>query len=224
MKIGARVQHQLARLAMDVAFDVDGGFTALVGPSGSGKTTVLNVLAGVVRPDRAVVTFDRETIADTASGIWVPPHRRGVGYVFQEPRLLAHLSVERNLLFGRWFRRPTSEGVAPADVIALLNLGGLLRRHPARLSGGEKQRVALGRALLAYPRLLLLDEPLAAVDRQHRDAILPALDRFRTDHALPMIYVTHAWSEVASRADRVIVLREGHVVFNGAATEAASFV
>jgi len=219
--IAAEIRHDFSRLRLDVAFVTDGGLTALVGPSGAGKTTVLNALAGVVHPDRCIVRFDDEVIADTTAGIWRPAHRRGIGYVFQEPRLLPHLTVEQNLQYGRWFRDGSPRAVALDDVVRLMNLEPLLRRRPSRLSGGEKQRVALGRALLAHPRLLLLDEPLASVDRAHRDEILPALDRLRAEHAVPVIYVTHAWTEVASRADRAIVLRDGQVVFNGPAADAA---
>src|SRR4029079_8705597 len=132
------------------------------------------------------------------------------GYVFQEPRLFPHLTVRQNLLYGRWFQR-TRTPLAADGVIDLLNLSGLLDRRPSRLSGGEQQRVALGRALLSAPRLLLLDEPLASIDQAHRLEILPYLDRIRTTHRIPAIYVTHTWSEVASRADHVLALRDGRV-------------
>jgi len=214
------IRHAPGRFRLDVKLELGAGLTALVGPSGSGKTTVLDVVAGVVRPEHAVVRLDRDVLADTTSGVWRPPHHRQIGYVFQEPRLFPHLTVRQNLLFGRWFRRRLPGGLPPDEVIALLNLGGLLARYPKRLSGGEKQRVALGRALLAHPKLLLLDEPLASVDVGHREEILPYLDRVRADHAIPAIYVTHAWAEVSERADEVVELQNGAVAFSGSVAEA----
>jgi len=209
------VRQSFSRLQLDVRLELGNGLTALVGSSGSGKTTLLNIVAGVMRPERALVRVDKDVLADTAAGIWQPAYRRRIGYVFQEPRLFPHLTVRQNLLYGRWFRRGISTDISPDEVVGLLNLEPLLGRRPSRLSGGEKQRVALGRTLLASPRLLLLDEPLASVDREHRAEILPFLDRIRAEHALPAIYVTHTWSEVAGRADHVVHLRDGKVAFLG---------
>jgi molybdate transport system ATP-binding protein len=189
--------------------------TALIGPSGSGKTTLLNLIAGVLRPSRGTLVLDNEAVVDTARRVWQPPHKRRIGYVFQEPRLFPHLTVRRNLLYGRWFHRHIPGGVASDDVIGLLNLERLLARRPAELSGGEKQRVALGRALLARPRLLLFDEPLASIDQAHREEILPYLDRIRTEHSLPTVYVTHTWTEIAGRADDVVELSNGRTLFAG---------
>jgi molybdate transport system ATP-binding protein len=212
MSVRIDVRHAAGRFHLDARMELGPGLTALVGPSGSGKTTVLNIVAGVLRPDHAVVALDEDVLADPPAGRWTPAHRRRIGYVFQEPRLLPHLTVRQNLLYGRWFRRRQPADLRSDEVVDLLNLGRLLSRYPSRLSGGEKQRVALGRALLATPRLLLLDEPLAAVDRPHREDILPYLDRVRRDHAIPAVYVTHTWTEVADRADQVVELREGRVV------------
>jgi len=197
---------------LDARLSTGPGLTALVGPSGSGKTTLLNLVAGVLRPDQGRIELDGVTLVDIASGVWRPPHKRGVGYVFQEPRLFPHMTVRQNLMYGRWFRRGAAGGATRDDVIALLNLERLLARRTERLSGGEKQRVALGRALLARPRLLLFDEPLASIDQAHREEILPYLDRIRTEHSLPTIYVTHTWSEVAGRATDVVELSNGKVV------------
>ena len=221
MSLVVEIHHKLGQFVLDVQLTLGAGLTALVGPSGSGKTTVLNVIAGTLRPERSVVRLDATMVADSRDGTWFPPHRRQIGYVFQEPRLFPHLTVRQNLLFGRWFRRERapSERLEADEVTTLLNLRPLLHRYPSRLSGGEKQRVALGRALLASPKLLLLDEPLASVDQPHRGDILPYLDRIRADHVIPTIYVTHTWSEVAGRADHVVALSEGRVAFSGPATD-----
>jgi molybdate transport system ATP-binding protein len=215
MSLEVDIRHTAGRFRLDVQMRLGPGLTALLGPSGSGKTTVLNVIAGVLRPEQGRVRIDDEVVVDTAAGVWRPAYRRSIGYVFQEPRLFPHLTVRQNLMFARWFRHHGPTSRSPEEVIDLLNLGGLLGRYPSRLSGGEKQRVALGRALLSMPRLLLLDEPLAAVDQQHRDVILPYLDRLRAALAIPAVYVTHTWSEVTGRADHVVELGEGRVVFSG---------
>jgi molybdate transport system ATP-binding protein len=153
-----------------------------------------------------------DVVVDTTRGIWRPAHTRRVGYVFQEPRLFPHLTVRRNLAFGQWFGRSRPARIRFDEVVDLLDLRGLLGRRPAKLSGGEAQRVAIGRALLSQPRLLLLDEPLASVDVARREQVLPYLDRLRADLLFPTIYVTHTLSEVVSRAERVVTLREGKVV------------
>jgi molybdate transport system ATP-binding protein len=209
--------HRAGEFTLDVHLTAGSGLTALVGPSGSGKTTLLNIVAGVVRPDRGLVRLEGETLVDTSSRLWRPPHERRIGYVFQEHRLFPHMTVRQNLVYGRWFQRHTDCGPAADEVIGLLNLGALLGRRPTQLSGGEKQRVALGRALLARPKLLLFDEPLASIDQAHREEILPYLDRLRSEHTLPTVYVTHAWAEVAGRATDVIELSKGRVVFTGSA-------
>ena len=224
MSLDIDVAHTAGEFRFEVNLRLGSGLTALVGPSGSGKTTLLNIIAGTVRPDRGLVQLNGEVLADSAStargrDIWVPSHRRRIGYVFQEPRLFPHLTVRQNLLYGRWFRRHVAGGMELDEIIDLLSLGALLARRPTRLSGGEKQRVALGRVLLSRPKFLLLDEPLASVDQIHRAEILPYLDRLRSDPALPAIYVTHTWAEVAGRADHVIALREGRLEFSGSVAD-----
>ena len=222
MSLQVQMRHRFGRVQIDVRLELGPGLTALLGPSGSGKTSILNVVAGVMRPDSCLVRLDDDVLADTSSGVWIPPHRRHIGYVFQEPRLFSHLTVRQNLLYGRWFQRHRHGRLDPADVIDQLNLGPFLHRRPARLSGGEKQRVALGRALLSRPRLLLLDEPLASIDHTHRETILPYLDRIRAEHDITAMYVTHTWTEVSGRADRVVELDEGHVRFVGSVADAES--
>ncbi len=209
MKIAVRIRHRFERITLDVDVSLEGGLTGLLGPSGSGKTSVLNVIAGLLRPDAAVVRLDDETIADTARNIWLPPHLRRIGYVFQESRLFPHLTVRQNLGFGRWFGRSRASGIGLPEVVDLLGLEPLLSRHPSRLSGGEKRRVALGRALLSHPRLMLLDEPLGSVDVERRQEILPYLDRLIAELRLPMIYVTHDRAEIDTRADDIVLMHDG---------------
>jgi molybdate transport system ATP-binding protein len=210
--LDVRLRHPLGRITIDADFRAEGGLTALLGPSGAGKTSVLNAIAGLLRPDDGRIVVDGDVLLDTAAGVAVPPARRRIGYMFQEPRLFPHLNVRHNLLYGRRFARSRPSGtIAEADVVALLGLGALLGRSPGQLSGGEKQRVALGRALLSGPRLLLLDEPLASVDARRKDEILPYLDRLRAELSLPTVYVTHNVDEVLSRADRVLHMDEGVV-------------
>jgi molybdate transport system ATP-binding protein len=207
--LAVRIQHRFERLTLDVDLTLGGGLTALLGPSGSGKTSVLNVIAGLLRADQASVVSDGTVLADSARGIWVPPHARRIGYVFQDSRLFPHLTVRQNLKFGRWFSKAGDSEVGLDEITALLDLAAFLDRHPAKLSGGEKRRVALGRALLSRPMLLLLDEPLGSLDVDRRREILPYLDRLISDRRLPMIYVTHDHDEVESRAERVVIMQNG---------------
>lgn len=215
MSLHVTVRHTVGPVTLDVSLTTGAGLTALVGPSGAGKTTLLNIVAGLLRADTGVVRVDDEVLADTTNGVWIPPHRRRIGYVFQEPRLFPHLSVRSNLGYGRWFARHRPSLVRFDDVVSLCALEPLLARRTGKLSGGEKQRVALGRALLSQPRLLLLDEPLASVDVARREELLPYLDRLRAELRLPILYVTHTMSEVATRAERIVSLSEGRIVSGG---------
>ena len=209
MSLHVAVTHHVGRIVLDVAFDSGGGLTAIVGPSGAGKTTLLHIIAGLLRPDRGVVRLDNEPLVDTTTRTWQPPHRRRIGYVTQEARLFPHLSVRQNVRYGYWFLKPVDRRLGFEPVVELLDLEPLLVRRPSRLSGGEQQRVAMARALLTSPRLLLLDEPLSAVDVERRKEILPYLDRVRTELRIPMIYVTHAIAEVTDRAERIVAMNEG---------------
>lgn len=204
MRLSVDIRHAFERMTLDVRFDAGDGLTALLGPSGAGKTSTLNVVAGLLRPQHGRVTIDGETLTDTARGVHVPAHLRRVGYVFQESRLFPHLTVRQNLGFGGWFTRSRASGIGADEVVELLALAPLLHRHPGRLSGGEARRVALGRALLSNPRLLLLDEPLGSVDVRHRQEILPYLDRLIAELSLPMLYVTHDRAEIDARATQII--------------------
>jgi molybdate transport system ATP-binding protein len=210
VSVEVRIHHPLGHIVLDVDLALEGGLTALLGPSGAGKTSTLHAIAGLLRPEAGYVAIDGDALTDTARGIWVPPHRRGIGYVFQDSRLFPHFTVRQNLAFGRWFsRRRGAVGAAFDDLIDLLDLRPVLSRHPVRLSGGERRRVALGRAILSAPRLLLLDEPLGSLDAARRQEILPYLDRLIAELRLPMIYVTHDLAEVQGRAARTVMVREG---------------
>ncbi|MBK8176328.1 MAG: molybdenum ABC transporter ATP-binding protein [Rhodospirillales bacterium] len=218
--LDVRIRRALGDFTLDVAFTgPSSGITALFGPSGSGKSTVINAIAGLLRPDIGHVRLGEATFVDTEAGIDVPLRRRRVGYVFQEARLFPHMRVRDNLLYGlRRAPKPdprSGRSITFAHIVDLLGVGGLLDRRPRALSGGEKQRVALGRALLAQPRLLLMDEPLAALDAGRKAEILPYIERLRDDLGIPIVYVSHAVEEVARLADAVVVLAGGRVVASG---------
>ncbi|MBX6426812.1 MAG: molybdenum ABC transporter ATP-binding protein [Variibacter sp.] len=209
------VEKRLGDFALAVRFEAAAGATALLGPSGAGKTTIVNAVAGLVTPDRGRIALDETVLFDSAAGIDVPAHRRGVGYVFQEGRLFPHLTVRQNLLYGRWMRGLRRDPGEEKHVVSLLDLAPLLLRRPGRLSGGERQRVAIGRALLMRPRLLLLDEPLASLDPARKAEILPYLERLRDEARTPMIYVSHNADEVRRIATSVVRIEAGRVVAAG---------
>ena len=209
------VEKKVGALHLAVQFQAAGGATALFGPSGAGKTSVVNMIAGLLKPDRGSITLDDTILFEAEKAINVPPHRRRIGYVFQEGRLFPHLSVRQNLDYGRRLSgrpRNTSEF---ERIASLLGITHLLHRRPRMLSGGERQRVAIGRALLMQPRLLLLDEPLASLDAGHKGEILPYLVRLRDQAAIPMVYVSHIAAEVHQIATTVVRLDDGHVVAAG---------
>jgi molybdate transport system ATP-binding protein len=205
------IEHRLGAFELDIHFRSGRGLTALFGRSGAGKTSVVNAIAGLVRPEKGRIVVDGSVLIDTERGIRVPAHRRRVGYVFQESRLFPHLTVRQNLLFGRWFVRGSRRAASLDDVVDLLGIGALLDRRPGRLSGGEKQRVAIGRALLAGPRLLLMDEPLASLDARRKDEILPYIERLRDQAGVPIVYVSHAVAEVARLASTIVLISDGRV-------------
>ena len=206
----------------DFLLDVDlrlpaSGITAIFGPSGSGKTTLLRAVAGLERTDEARVVVGGEAWEDTQRGLRLATHRRPLGYVFQEASLFDHLDVGGNLRFAR--KRAAAEAQPLEPLLDLLGIAGLLRRRPHELSGGERQRVAIARALATQPGLLLLDEPLAAVDLARRREILPWLERLRDELRIPMLYVTHSGDEVARLADHLVLLDAGRVRASGPLAE-----
>jgi molybdate transport system ATP-binding protein len=221
--IEASLRFDRGALGLEVALALPArGVSALFGPSGSGKTTCLRLLAGLDRGAGTVRVLG-EPWQDDARGVFVPVHRRSVGCVFQDHALLAHLSVEGNLDYGRKRARAAraagAGAIDDAAVIAVLGIGALLERRPGGLSGGERQRVAIAQALLAQPRVLFLDEPLAALDAARKLEILPYLERLRDELAIPIVYVSHAMDEVARLADHLVLLDEGRVVAAGPIAE-----
>ena len=220
MTLAVDIRHRLGSFALDTRFETGSGLIALFGRSGAGKTSIINIIAGLIRPEQGSVTVDGTVLVDTKSGVFVAKHRRRVGYVFQEGRLFPHLTVRQNLLYGRWFARKTKGLGDDLDrVVDMLGIAGLLDRRPARLSGGEKQRVAIGRALLADPRVLLMDEPLASLDDARKAEILPYIERLRDQSKIPVVYVSHSVAEVARLATAVVVLSEGKVAAVGPTSE-----
>jgi molybdate transport system ATP-binding protein len=225
MTLRIALKHRFEGFSLDLAFEAPAVVTALFGRSGSGKTTVINAVAGLFRPDEGRIVADGVALLDTGAGLCLPPHRRRIGYVFQDARLFPHLTVRQNLLFGRWFA-PGGPGVGPGvgleRIVALLGIGPLLDRRPATLSGGERQRVAIGRAILSNPRLLLMDEPLAALDEARKGEILPYLERLRDELGLPILYVSHAVAEVARLANTVVLIEAGRVTAVGPTSDILS--
>jgi molybdate transport system ATP-binding protein len=213
---------RLGSFALDAAFKTGGGVTALFGRSGAGKSTVLNLIAGLSRPESGRIVVDGRALYDPAARIDLPAHARRIGYVFQEGRLLPHLTVRQNLLYGRFFSGQKKGAITFESSVALLGLAHLLERRPGALSGGEKQRVAIGRALLANPGLLLLDEPLASLDAPRKAEILYYVERLRDEVRIPIVYVSHSLEEVVRLADTVVLLSDGRVLAIGPVREMAS--
>lgn len=213
------VQHRLGSFELKAQFVSDGRVTALFGQSGSGKTSLVNIIGGLIRPDHAYISLNGDVIVDTKLKVFLPKHRRRVGYVFQEGRLFPHLTVRQNLLYGWWFAPAAKRAGQLAPIVELLGIGHLLDRRPGSLSGGEKQRVAIGRALLATPRLLLMDEPLASLDEARKAEILPYLERLRDETEVPIIYVSHSVPEVARLASTMVVMTHGRVVATGSTSD-----
>ncbi len=188
------------------------GVTALFGPSGAGKSSIINMVAGLLRPDRGRIQVNGHCLFDSRQGIDLPPERRGVGYVFQDGRLFPHLSVRSNLTYGLHRVPKDQRYVTFEQVVALLGIDHLLERRPARLSGGEKQRVAIGRALLSSPALLLMDEPLASLDGPRKAEVLPFIGRLAETVAVPILYVSHAREEIDALAGTVLNVASGRIV------------
>lgn len=218
MTINIDITQRLGAFSLDVRFESHGRLVALFGPSGSGKTSLVNLLSGLARPDSGRIEIDGRVLTDVEKGIFVAAHKRRIGYVFQDARLFPHLSVAQNLRYGRFFT-PSSERYADFDaMVDLLGIRHLLQRQPGLLSGGEKQRVAIGRALIASPRLILMDEPLAALDDARKTEIMPYIERLRDETKIPIVYVSHSVPEVARLATDIVALSAGKVIAQGSAS------
>jgi molybdate transport system ATP-binding protein len=209
------VFKQLGQFSVEASFTSEGRVTGLFGASGAGKTSLINMIAGLLKPDRGFIAIDNETLDDTAARVHVPPYRRRIGYVFQDARLFPHLDVSQNLDYGRRMNGLPRDPASEARITDLLDIGGLKGRRPGQLSGGERQRIALGRALLSKPRLLLLDEPLGSLDEGRKIEILPYLVRLRDEAGIPMVYVSHDAAELRQLATQIVMLRHGRVTALG---------
>jgi molybdate transport system ATP-binding protein len=209
------VAKRLGDFSIEASFTSEGRVTGLFGASGAGKTSLINIIAGLLRPDHGIIAVDGEILDDTVARTHVPVHRRRIGYVFQDARLFPHLDVRQNLDYGRRMNGLAEDGAQHRRVTELLDIGNLLDRRPGRLSGGERQRVALGRALLSRPRLLLLDEPLGSLDDERKEEILPYLVRLRDEASIPMVYVSHDAAELRQLATQIVMLRHGRVTTFG---------
>ena len=209
------VSKRLGDFTVEAAFASEGRVTGLFGTAGAGKTSLINMIAGLLRPDRGIIAIDGETLDDTSARTHVAVYRRRIGYVFQDARLFPHLDVRENLDYGRRMNRLAEDGAQWRRVTELLDIGDLLDRRPGKLSGGERQRVALGRALLSQPRLLLMDEPLGSLDEERKEEILPYLVRLRDEAGIPMVYVSHDPSEMRKLATQIAIIKRGRVTAFG---------
>ncbi len=205
------VEKKLGDFSLAMRFEAKGAVTALFGPSGAGKTTLVNMIAGLMTPDRGRITLAIRCCSIHRQGIDIPAHKRRIGYVFQEGRLFPHMTVARNLDYGRRMNGLSLDAAEAGRVIDMLDIRPLLERRPGKLSGGERQRIAIGRALLMRPRLLLLDEPLASLDAKRKSEILPYLERLRDEARVPMVYVSHNAAEIRRIATSVVWLDGGNV-------------
>ena len=209
------VVKRLGAFSIEASIISQNRVTGLFGTSGAGKTSLVNMIAGLLKPDRGIISIDDDTLDDTAAGIHVPSHRRRIGYVFQDARLFPQMSVRQNLDYGRRMNRLELNADDQTRVADLLDIGDLLDRRPGNLSGGERQRIALGRALLAKPRLLLLDEPLGSLDDERKADILPYLIRLRDETGVPMVYVSHDADELRQLAGHIVLIKRGRITASG---------
>lgn len=217
MSLSLSIRQQFEDFALDARFEAPVGITMLYGRSGAGKTTIINALSGLLAPDSGRITLHGRALFDSDARVNLPAHKRRLGYIFQDGRLFPHMTVRQNLLYGRWFAPRNAKSEDFDKIIEMLGLEHLLARRPTRLSGGEKQRVGIGRALLSSPDMLLADEPLAALDERRKEEILPYFEKLRDSFDVPILYVSHVAAEVTRLATTLVVLEQGKVVRQGAA-------
>jgi len=206
MSFEVEISRRMGDTIVQTAFTAGAGLTALFGPSGAGKTSVLNMVAGLLRPESGRIAVAGETLFDHERGIDLPPERRRAGYVFQDGRLFPHRRVRANLHYGERLADPARRWIGFDETVAFLGLEALLERWPRSLSGGEAQRVAIGRALLSAPRFLLMDEPLASLDAARRGEIMAVIERIRDELAIPILYVSHDRAEVERLANTIVAI------------------
>jgi molybdate transport system ATP-binding protein len=217
--IDVEIDQRVGSFHLAVKFSAGAPIVGLFGRSGAGKSSVINAIAGIATPARGRIRINDVTLFDSAEGINVPPEDRRIGYVFQDALLFPHMDVRSNLHYGQRLRSSADRFIEEARVVELLGLGGLLQRKPNTLSGGEKQRAAIGRALLAQPRILLMDEPLAALDIPRKTEILDYIERLRDELGIPIVYVSHSVAEISRLADTVVVLSDGKCIAVGEVDE-----
>jgi molybdate transport system ATP-binding protein len=215
MSVSISIRHNWPTFSLAADLTMPMGITAIFGRSGSGKTSLINAVAGIFTPDEGRIDIGGAVVLDTKNGINTPTHRRDIGYVFQDARLFPHMSVQDNLRYAARHGRARSNAAREDEIITLLGIDGLLNRRIATLSGGEKQRVTIGRALLSDPKILLMDEPLSALDAPRKAEIMPYLERIRQAVNIPILYVSHSISEVARLAHHMVVLDQGRVIAAG---------
>jgi molybdate transport system ATP-binding protein len=217
------VTRSQGAFTVDASFTTNGtGITALFGRSGAGKTSVINMIAGLLQPNEGTIRINGTTYFDSRAGVDLPPNKRRFGYIFQDGRLFPHLSVKSNLSYGMKLVSPSDRYVKFEPVVELLGIEHLLNRRPAKLSGGEKQRVAIGRALLTSPRLLLMDEPLASLDEERKAEVLPFIARLPMEFSVPILYVSHSMEEILKLADTLVIMESGRAVAVGSTKEVAT--
>ncbi|NLD39063.1 MAG: molybdenum ABC transporter ATP-binding protein [Desulfatiglans sp.] len=218
--INLSIKKRNGQFQIDASFAFhQAGVTAIIGESGAGKTSIINMVAGLRRPDEGHIIVNGRTLFDSKTGCNIPPEKRHIGYIFQDGRLFPHLSVRHNLTYGMNLIPKNDRFITVDQVVDLLGIGHLLKRMPSNLSGGEKQRVAIGRALLTSPTFLLMDEPLSSLDEARKSDVLPFIGKLTSEFKIPILYVSHSLNEVLNLADTVVILKAGGVISFGDAGE-----
>ena len=218
--ISLTLRKRLKNSLLNISFSsAETGITALYGRSGAGKTSLANMISGLVKPDEGFIKIENQLIFCSQKAIDLKPENRGIGYVFQEARLFPHMTVRDNLLFGTRFKRLKSRPLSIEEVVEVLGLTNLLDRRPDSLSGGEAQRIQLGRAILSHPKILLMDEPLSSLDQTRKQEILPLIERLRDEFKIPILYITHSMEEIIRLADRLLIIEDGSIAADGTVEE-----